>query len=88
MDHLQTSGQLVLDDGAVENFVAMASLCSSIGVAEVRGEFGRGAVVTCLNQTGEAIAKGLINYSSGDARRIMRKGLLRDRNYSWIHRRA
>lgn len=73
MDHLQTSGQLVLDDGAVEKLRRDGKSLLSIGVAEVRGEFGRGAVVTCLNQTGEAIAKGLINYSSGDARRIMRK---------------
>ena len=73
MDHLQTSGQLVLDDGAVEKLSRDGKSLLSIGVAEVRGEFGRGAVVTCLDSTGKAIAKGLINYSSGDARRIMRK---------------
>lgn len=71
-NHLQTSGQFVLDDGAVNKLTKEGKSLLPIGVVEVRGEFGRGAAVTCLNQAGEAIARGLSNYNSSDARRIKR----------------
>lgn len=71
-DHLQTAGQFVLDQGAVGKLVHEGKSLLPIGVLAVHGEFGRGAAVTCLNQQGVAIARGLTNYASGDARRIMR----------------
>jgi glutamate 5-kinase len=71
-DHLQTTGQFILDDGAVDKLVKEGKSLLPIGVLEVRGEFGRGAAVTCLNQAGVAIARGLSNYASSDARRIKR----------------
>jgi glutamate 5-kinase len=70
LDHLQTSGQFILDDGAVKKLVNEGKSLLPIGVVEVRGEFSRGAAVTCLNQAGVAIARGLTNYASSDARRI------------------
>jgi glutamate 5-kinase len=42
-------------------------------VTAVHGEFGRGAVITCVDESGQAVARGLSNYSSAEARRIMRK---------------
>ncbi len=72
MDHLQTSGHLVLDPGAVRKLCAEGKSLLAIGVCAVQGEFSRGAVVSCLDESGQLIAKGLCNYSSGDARRIMR----------------
>jgi glutamate 5-kinase len=71
-NHLQTSGQFILDEGAVNKLVNEGKSLLPIGVVDVLGEFGRGAAVTCLSQTGAAIAKGLTNYSSSDARRIKR----------------
>ena len=41
-----------------------------VGVTHVEGDFERGAVVACLDETGEEIARGLINYASSEARRI------------------
>jgi glutamate 5-kinase len=73
MDHLQTSGQVVLDAGAVIKLRDEGKSLLAIGVSDVRGEFGRGAVVSCVDDCGRTVAKGLSNYSSGDARRIMRK---------------
>lgn len=73
MDHLQTSGQVVLDHGASLKLRDEGKSLLAIGVHDVRGEFTRGAVVTCVDQMGVVIAKGLINYSSGDTRRILRK---------------
>ena len=72
-DHLQTAGQFILDDGAVDKLVNEGKSLLPIGVVEVLGEFGRGAAITCLNQSGVAIARGLTNYSSSDARRIKRR---------------
>ncbi|MES2073093.1 MAG: glutamate 5-kinase [Pseudomonadota bacterium] len=72
VDHLQTTGQIVLDAGAVQKLTAEGKSLLPIGVLEVRGEFGRGEVVTCYNEAGLAIARGLSNYSGAEARRIKR----------------
>jgi glutamate 5-kinase len=71
-DHLQTAGQLILDAGAVKKLQTEGKSLLPIGVLEVRGEFGRGDVVTCYAESGVAIARGLINYTSTDANRIKR----------------
>jgi glutamate 5-kinase len=71
-DHLQTAGQVVLDSGAVQKLTNEGKSLLPVGVLEVHGEFGRGAVITCVDQSGKAIARGLSNYSSTDARRIKR----------------
>ena len=71
-DHLQTAGQLVLDAGAVQKLTMEGKSLLPIGVLDVKGEFGRGAVITCYNEAGRAIARGLSNYTSADARRIKR----------------
>ena len=72
-DHLHTAGQVVIDDGAVEKISREGKSLLPIGAIEVRGEFGRGAVITCVSQGGVPIARGLSNYTSGEARRILRK---------------
>lgn len=69
-DHLQTRGRFILDDGAVNKLINEGKSLLPIGVVEVHGEFSRGAAVTCFNQAGVAIARGLTNYASTDARRI------------------
>src|SRR5450830_552016 len=72
-DHLHTAGRVVLDNGAVEKISREGKSLLPIGAIEVRGEFGRGAVITCVSQGGVPIARGLSNYTSGEARRILRK---------------
>lgn len=71
-DHLQTAGKVVLDAGAVQKLTAEGKSLLPIGVIEVSGEFGRGDVITCTDESGRAIARGMSNYSSSEARRIMR----------------
>jgi glutamate 5-kinase len=44
-----------------------------IGVVEVSGDFGRGDVITCVDGAGKPVARGITNYSSSEARLIMRK---------------
>ncbi|GGI53652.1 glutamate 5-kinase [Oxalicibacterium solurbis] len=72
-DHLQTAGRVVLDDGAVTKLRAEGKSLLPIGVTEVSGSFGRGDVITCVDQSGKAVARGITNYASSEARRIMRK---------------
>ena len=72
-DHLQTAGKVVLDAGAVKKLTGEGKSLLPIGVIEVLGEFGRGDVITCTAENGRAIARGMSNYSSSDARRIMRR---------------
>ena len=72
-DHLQTAGRVVLDAGAVQKVTAEGKSLLPIGVTEVIGEFGRGAVITCVSESGVAIARGISNYTSAEARRILRR---------------
>jgi glutamate 5-kinase len=72
IDHLHTAGQLVLDAGAVNKLRKDGKSLLPIGVMGVRGEFGRGALVGCVDEAGNEIARGLTNYTSGEVKRIMR----------------
>jgi glutamate 5-kinase len=68
-DHLQLAGSLILDDGAVNALTSGRSLLA-VGVKGVEGEFERGAAVACRSSEGREIARGLINYSGSETRRI------------------
>jgi glutamate 5-kinase len=68
-DHLQLAGSLTLDEGAVNALRSGRSLLA-VGVRTVEGEFERGAAVACRTTDGHQIARGLINYSSSETRRI------------------
>lgn len=71
-DHLRLRGQVILDTGAMHALLHEGKSLLPIGVTDVRGEFERGDVVACLDEQGKECARGLINYSSSDARRIVR----------------
>jgi len=72
-DHLQLGGSLRLDAGAAKALQSGGRSLLPIGVVDVSGEFERGEVVACVDPDGREIARGLVNYSSFEARRIMRK---------------
>ncbi len=72
-DHLQLAGSLALDAGAVRALADGRSLLA-VGVKSVDGEFQRGAAVSCRSPEGREIARGLVNYSSSEARRIAGHG--------------
>jgi glutamate 5-kinase len=72
-DHLLLKGRVVVDDGAARALASGGKSLLPIGVVEVIGEFQRGDVVGCVTQDGREIARGLVNYASGDARQIARK---------------
>ncbi|MCL2075232.1 MAG: glutamate 5-kinase [Betaproteobacteria bacterium] len=70
-DHLQTAGQLYLDEGACRALKAGKSLLP-IGVISVIGDFERGAAVACIGADGREVARGLANYNGFESRRIAR----------------
>jgi len=72
-DHLQVRGKLMLDAGAARALCEEGKSLLPIGVHDLSGEFERGEVVTCLDPSGAEIARGLVNYSATDARKILKK---------------
>lgn len=70
---LQSRGQLWLDAGAAQAIQRTGGSLLPVGVVKVEGEFEQGEVVSCLSPEGKLLAKGLVNYSSGEAKRIKRK---------------
>ena len=72
-DHVQVSGSVRLDSGAVAAIKISGRSLLPIGVTDVSGNFERGAVVTCLEPSGRELARGLINYSSSESRLIAGK---------------
>jgi len=72
-DHLQVRGSLTLDAGAARALLRDGKSLLPIGVTAVSGEFERGEVVAIRAPEGAEIARGLVNYSSTEARLIMRR---------------
>lgn len=69
-NQLYTRGELFLDDGASAVICESGKSLLAIGVEDVKGDFERGEVVSCLNRSGQEIARGLANYSSEEARKL------------------
>ena len=72
-DHLQLRGKLTLDAGAVKVIQQDGKSLLPIGVTAVEGNFERGEVVACCDESGIELARGLVNYSAIESARIMRK---------------
>lgn len=70
---LQVRGRLTLDAGAVKVLREAGKSLLSVGVTAVGGDFVRGEVVACMSAEGKEIARGLVNYSADEARKIMRQ---------------
>ena len=68
--HLQLKGKLSLDDGAVKKLQKSGSSLLAVGVTKVAGEFLRGEMVSCINTSGDEIARGLVNYSAAEINKI------------------
>jgi glutamate 5-kinase len=67
---LQTTGAIVVDDGALSALQKGRSLLSA-GVTDVEDEFERGDSVIIKSSDGTEVARGLVAYSAADARRII-----------------
>ncbi|GAB6067376.1 glutamate 5-kinase [Methylothermus subterraneus] len=71
LGQLQVKGRLVLDAGAVRALRQEGKSLLPIGVRQVEGRFQRGDSVSCYDEEGREVARGLINYPAAEARRIM-----------------
>lgn len=66
-----TAGAVVVDEGAALAITQKGRSLLPVGITEVRGEFGRGAIVAVLRKDGREIARGLANYSAAELRRLL-----------------
>jgi glutamate 5-kinase len=73
VDHLQLRGAVIIDQGAVRKLRNEGKSLLPIGMVDVVGEFWRGDVIVIRDDQNADVARGLANYSSGEARLIMRK---------------
>lgn len=69
--HLQAKGSLVLDSGAVRVLRSSGKSLLPIGVKSVEGDFQRGEMVVCYDESSREVARGLINYSALEACQIL-----------------
>lgn len=72
-DHLQVSGALTVDDGAATRLRRSGASLLPVGVIGVTGNFVRGDAIAIRDAAGVEIARGLVNYSSSEARRLLRQ---------------
>jgi glutamate 5-kinase len=70
---LQVRGRLHLDAGAVTVLRDAGRSLLPVGVTAVEGNFTRGELVGCIDASGIEIARGLVNYGSSEAVRIIGK---------------
>ncbi len=71
--HLKTKGTLVLDAGAVAVLAQRGRSLLPVGVKAVSGRFRRGEMVTCVDESGREVARGLVNYDAEDAQLLIGK---------------
>lgn len=78
---------LVVNEGARRALVERKASLLAAGVTEVRGAFERGDVVSIVDEREQEFARGMVNYSSDEARRISGQHsakideLIENRNY-------
>lgn len=67
---LGLSGSLVLDEGAVKVLQQSGKSLLAVGVRRVSGKFSRGDVVACIDESGQEIARGLVNYDAAEIEKL------------------
>ena len=68
---LKSRGKLFIDEGAKKALLEQGKSLLPSGIAGVEGNFGVGDPATCVDMEGTPLAKGLVNYSAAEIRKIM-----------------
>lgn len=68
---LKSAGEIVIDSGAKKAIASMGKSLLPSGIKDVKGRFGIGDSVTCVDENGAEVARGLTCYSSEEIRKIM-----------------
>ncbi len=66
----RTQGTLQIDDGAARVLREQGASLLPVGIRQMRSTFERGAVVLVVDKHDQAIAQGLVNYTSGELERL------------------
>ncbi|GLI54201.1 glutamate 5-kinase [Thermodesulfovibrio yellowstonii] len=69
----RAKGNLYIDEGAVKALLKNGKSLLPSGIKKVEGDFDVGDAVYCIDEKGERIAKGLVNYSSCEIKLIKGK---------------
>ena len=67
---MRVGASVTLDDGAARVLKQSGSSLLPVGVKTVNGNFERGELISCLDQQGQEIARGLSNYNAEEATKI------------------
>jgi len=67
----QTNGVLKIDQGAADALSQQGKSLLAVGVVQVEGDFKRGEMVICTDPLDKEIARGLVNYSAAESRKII-----------------
>ena len=70
---LKPTGAITIDDGAKTALVRRGKSLLPAGVVKVEGKFAFGNCVRIVDEEGEEIARGLVNYNTADLEKIMGK---------------
>jgi glutamate 5-kinase len=66
-------GAVTLDDGAIVALTQNGKSLLPVGISAVSGDFKRGEIISCVDKSGNEIARGLTNYDSVQTKLIMGK---------------
>ncbi len=72
-NQLTVCGQLTIDAGACRVLQRNNSSLLAVGVTAVSGKFKRGELVACVDDGGNEIARGLINYNADEVEKLKRQ---------------
>ena len=71
-DLLKTpKGKIIIDRGAEKAILNLGKSLLPSGIVEVKGRFSLGDSVLLIDKAGEEIAVGMVNYHSGDIKKII-----------------
>ena len=70
-DNLKSNGKIFIDDGAEKALIQKGKSLLVAGVTRVTGTFDRGEVIQCVNESGDEILKGIVNYNSEEVKKII-----------------
>ncbi len=70
-NQLRVNGTVTIDAGAVKNLHQRGASLLTVGVTHCSGDFQRGELVACVDEQQREQARGLINYSAKDTRKLL-----------------
>ena len=70
---VQVTGTLFLDQGASNAILKNGTSLLPVGIEKCDGDFDRGDVVDCVNNSGRIIARGIVNYSHKEVNQLYKK---------------